>query len=287
MKRASFLLGMLILVAGLGLAYLYAGWFNVAATEPHTPLGRWLFSTTMKQSVAHHARGIEAPPREEFPLSEGYRHYGHHCEMCHGGPGVEGHQLAEGLRPPPPDLTETAHRWERKELYWIIKNGIRMTGMPAWGDAYTEEELWLLAGFVKQLPEIPADKYKALKKAAESEQLGARGQQRNGQGSGSGGSLRVTMTDALRFQPNSVTIRAGETVQWRNDSELVHTVTADPQRVADSENVALPAGAETFHSGNVAPGQSFRHTFKVPGRYRYFCVPHEAAGMVAEIVVKE
>jgi len=96
----------------------------------------------------------------------------------------------------------------------------------------------------------------------------------------------VTMTDELVFKPRRVTIRAGQTVEWRNDSVLVHTVTADPGIAAKAADVALPADAKAFNSGNVKPKGKFSHMFTTPGTYRYFCIPHEAAGMVGEVIVK-
>ncbi len=97
----------------------------------------------------------------------------------------------------------------------------------------------------------------------------------------------VEMTDALTFEPRRVEIAAGETVLWRNESVLVHTVTADPEVAAKPGDVRLPRGAEAFDSGDVEPGGGYRRTFETPGNYRYFCVPHEAAGMVGELVVSE
>jgi plastocyanin len=96
----------------------------------------------------------------------------------------------------------------------------------------------------------------------------------------------VEMTGNLRFQPETITISAGDTVEWRNTSGAVHTVTADPQKAADPSNVHLPRGAQTFDSGIVQPGGTFQHTFTVPGRYQYVCLPHEAAGMIGEVIVE-
>jgi plastocyanin len=81
----------------------------------------------------------------------------------------------------------------------------------------------------------------------------------------------VEMTETLAFEPAQITVRAGDTVEWRNPSALPHTVTADPERVADPENVQLPEGAEPFDSGDIPPGETFRYTFEVPGQYRYVC----------------
>ena len=97
---------------------------------------------------------------------------------------------------------------------------------------------------------------------------------------------RVTMTNELGFAPRKITIKVGQTVEWRNRSFLVHTVTADPKLAADRKDVALPAGAKAFNSGSLQPKATFRHSFTVAGTYRYFCIPHEAAGMVGEVIVK-
>ncbi|NIP57586.1 MAG: copper-binding protein [Gemmatimonadetes bacterium] len=93
------------------------------------------------------------------------------------------------------------------------------------------------------------------------------------------------MTNSLRYGPGTLRVSVGETVTWRNTSDLIHTVTADPEKAMDVANVRLPEGAETFDSGNLRPGETFSHTFRVPGEYVYFCIPHEAAGMVGRIVV--
>lgn len=96
----------------------------------------------------------------------------------------------------------------------------------------------------------------------------------------------VAMTDAMRYDPPSITINAGETVLWRNTSGLVHTVTAEPEAARDPSHVQLPEGAEPFGSGMIQSGDTFTHTFTVPGEYTYFCVPHEMLGMVGTVTVQ-
>lgn len=96
----------------------------------------------------------------------------------------------------------------------------------------------------------------------------------------------VRMTDQMKFVPARVTVHVGDTVEWKSDSVLVHTVTASPSLAADKQDVSLPQGAEPFNSGNIPPGGTFAHTFRVAGTYRYFCIPHEAAGMLGTVVVK-
>ncbi|NIR59592.1 MAG: hypothetical protein GWO02_08745 [Gammaproteobacteria bacterium] len=95
------------------------------------------------------------------------------------------------------------------------------------------------------------------------------------------------MSNQLDFQPQRTVVEPGQTVQWKNSSLLVHTVTAVPHLAARAEHVAVPDGGEPFNSGNMEPDDTFRHTFEVPGTYRYFCIPHEGAGMVGEVVVEE
>lgn len=97
----------------------------------------------------------------------------------------------------------------------------------------------------------------------------------------------VTMTNELTFAPDSVVIEAGQTVLFRNASALVHTVTADPSKASLQASVHLPDGAKPFDSGQLAPDEEFSRTFDTPGRYRYFCVPHEGAKMRGTVVVRE
>ena len=98
----------------------------------------------------------------------------------------------------------------------------------------------------------------------------------------------VRMTNQLTFEPQEVHISVGGVVEWRNASVLVHTVTADPSKAArPEESVALPEGARPFDSGLLEPESRWRHRFETPGRYRYFCMPHEAAGMVGTVVVED
>ena len=96
----------------------------------------------------------------------------------------------------------------------------------------------------------------------------------------------VRATDRLTFEPATVTIPAGGTVEWRNASVLVHTVTDDPALSTVEGSAALPEGAEGFDSGDMAPDATFTHTFTVPGTYRYFCTPHEGAKMWGTVVVQ-
>jgi plastocyanin len=98
----------------------------------------------------------------------------------------------------------------------------------------------------------------------------------------------VDMTgELLVFEPAVIEIRAGQTVTWKNSSgREVHTVTADPRQAASAEDVQLPTGAQPFDSGYMNPGQTYQHTFRKPGTYRYVCTLHEVQRMIGQVVVK-
>lgn len=104
-----------------------------------------------------------------------------------------------------------------------------------------------------------------------------------GNGNG-GGAVTVDMTPQLTFEPETVTIEAGEAVTWRNTSSFAHTATGDASKARDPSRVALPPGASPWDSGALGADEEFTMTFDVPGEYRYFCIPHEAQ-MVGTVVV--
>ncbi len=103
---------------------------------------------------------------------------------------------------------------------------------------------------------------------------------------GPGVAATVEITSKLTFEPAEITIRVGDKVEWRNRTLLTHTVTADPRIVTDASNVELPEGASPFNSAAIPAGQVFRHTFTVPGTYRYLCLPHAGQKMFGTVVVE-
>jgi plastocyanin len=93
------------------------------------------------------------------------------------------------------------------------------------------------------------------------------------------------MTNRHAFSPQRVTIKAGETIEWKNTSSMTHTVTDDPSRARRAMDAQRPQGVQPFDSGRLAPGGTYTYTFKVPGIYRYFCEPHAIDGMVGQVIV--
>ena len=97
----------------------------------------------------------------------------------------------------------------------------------------------------------------------------------------------VVEMNELQYAPAKLTIKVGETVTWQNADSMAHTVTDDPAKARNEESSRLPEGADPWDSGYIEAGQSWSHRFDVPGEYTYFCIPHELAGMVATLTVKE
>ena len=88
------------------------------------------------------------------------------------------------------------------------------------------------------------------------------------------------------FQPAELTIKVGETVEWKNLGNSVHHASSDPSSAINPSDVSNPPGAKPFDSGFLQPGESFSYTFTVPGKYKYICAPHETSGMSGEVVVQ-
>lgn len=297
------------LIASAGAAwYVFSGRYNIAAAEPHFELVRWALDRVYRSSVREQAAGTLAPELGEAEIAAGASVYAGECARCHAAPGGERSAWVEGLRPTPPHLPREGTGFDLAEIHWLVENGARMTAMPAWQGVLSDEELWSVAAFVNALPDLGPDAYQEMLAEAEDEKAaGAAGesgtdaapdeksvaeQPEDAAGApaaeaDTAPAAAVEMTNALTFEPAEITIRAGESVRWTNPSDVPHTVTADASKAADPAHVVLPDGAEPFDSGMIDPGGAFTHTFEVPGRYRYFCIPHEAAGMIGEIVVEE
>lgn len=145
------------------MAVVYSGAYNIAASEQHRSFVRWALDTNFHRSVENSARGLAAPESiTPEMIAEGGEHYKETCAICHGGPGEERAQWADGMRPSPPELTEAAAEWQINEIFWLAKHGVRMTGMPAFGSAHDDATLWGIAAFVKELPAMTPEEYQAI-----------------------------------------------------------------------------------------------------------------------------
>jgi mono/diheme cytochrome c family protein len=164
---------LVILLIAASLVFIYSGVYNVAATEPHIKPVEWLLNLTLEKSVSRHAKGIEVPPvSDDSIVQTGFIHYKEMCVTCHGAPGVSPSELAKGLNPEPPDLVEELEEGQRstEQLFWITKYGIKMTGMPAFGPTHSDDEIWAIVAFLKRLPDLSPEEYRAMDEASKDKQ---------------------------------------------------------------------------------------------------------------------
>lgn len=146
-----------------GSVILYSGIYNVAATKEHLTPTHWLLETGMRRSVQRRAAQIEVPPLDDPVLrNRGALLARRHCVDCHGAPGVAPAAFALGLTPLPANLAHTAREWKPAELYWVIRNGIKMAGMPAWEFRMPDKDLWAIVAHLRQLPQMSPAQYAAL-----------------------------------------------------------------------------------------------------------------------------
>ena len=157
------LVGVLLVAVGAG-AFLASGLFNVSANVAPGAMEKRVAEFTLDRSLARRAP-TAANPMAKSPdaVRSGMAHYKEMCVFCHGAPGVDASEAGEGLNPPAPDLTLTKiQKRSDGELFWILQNGIRMTGMPAFGPTHKDEELWKMVAFLRHLPELSDEEQKAL-----------------------------------------------------------------------------------------------------------------------------
>jgi mono/diheme cytochrome c family protein len=160
-------IAVLAIAGAIGAAgFVYAGVYDVAATEQHTGLTYHLLHYAMERSVKLRAHSVKAPPLDaQARLDNGVLLYRQHCSQCHGAPGVAPEPFALGMRPAPVNLVEPGRDWPSKEIYWVIKHGVKMAGMPGWQYRFSEEELWDLVAFVKYMPALSPQQYQDWKPA--------------------------------------------------------------------------------------------------------------------------
>ncbi len=157
-------------LVALVIAFVWSGFYNVAANDPHWGVTVQLVEKLRDRSITVRSKAIVVPTSklEDAKLVErGFRHYHATCRLCHGAPGYSRNEFAKGLNPHPPDLVvETVQKRKTAEQYWIIKNGIKMTGMPAFDKTHDDDEIWEITVFLRRLPSLQSKEYNAMVKAS-------------------------------------------------------------------------------------------------------------------------
>lgn len=146
-----------------GFLAVWIGLAPVSASAGHWAVTEWFLHFAMRQAVQTRALGINAPPLDERALVlRGAGHYASGCAPCHGAPGEERSVVARQMTPEPPFLPRHVADWEPEELFWIVKHGIKFTGMPAWPALRREDEIWSMVAFLTRLPDLTPAAYRRL-----------------------------------------------------------------------------------------------------------------------------
>jgi mono/diheme cytochrome c family protein len=178
MKTILTILLTLLAAAGLGAGVIHGGGLtNFAGDEPHPTLINGVIAFARERFIAARSADLEVPDLDDpQKIADGAAHYVPMCSGCHLGPGTQDTEIRRGLYPQPPNLAQPAghagghdHSDMQKSAarqFWIIKHGIKMTGMPAWGATHGDEAIWGLVAFLQKLPEMSPEEFAALSEVA-------------------------------------------------------------------------------------------------------------------------
>jgi mono/diheme cytochrome c family protein len=157
----------LLAVIGAAALGLYGGLYNVAADIPHSQSVFWLLKTARERSIAVRAGDVVVPRDLADPsrIAAGAGQYADMCSGCHLAPGMKRTEISRGLYPRAPELRRRTGLTPAEE-FWVVKHGIKMTGMPAWGVTHSDKLLWDVVAFLRKLPELTPEQYQSLVKSA-------------------------------------------------------------------------------------------------------------------------
>jgi mono/diheme cytochrome c family protein len=162
-----------VVSALLFVLYIYSGSYNISQTDPHIGLTKWVIRQTKHHSIEKRMKENTPPSNlnDSAMLIEGFHHYNSMCVDCHGGPGVRPEEMREGLYPKPPLIYKHKDQEDPQEFFWIIKNGIKMTSMPAYGPTHDDTRIWAITSFVtNKLNKMSEEEYKAWKEKYKDEE---------------------------------------------------------------------------------------------------------------------
>jgi len=174
----SFLIALLVVFGCVlvgGGAFILSGIYDVGAAVPHWKATFLLLEALRERSIDVHSEGIEVPPLNSGELvDEGFPHFHDMCRLCHGAPGYPREEFADGLYPSPPDLKSRDVQEENDDraLYWIVKNGLKMTGMPSFGKTHTEKQLWGIVAVVRRLLILDPKEYQGMVERVSKKEAG-------------------------------------------------------------------------------------------------------------------
>lgn len=156
-------IGIFIAVVVAAAAVIAAlGIYDPAADAQDSAFVRGVIVYVRERGVDRRAEDVEVPPLGNFEMiADGASDYDAMCTSCHLAPGMKDNEMRPGMNPAPPRLAD------RKEIdsaedFWIVKHGIRMTAMPAWGKTHSDQEIWNMVAFLRRLPKLTPQQYRAI-----------------------------------------------------------------------------------------------------------------------------
>ena len=160
MSLAKSLLILLTLSLLAGVALLYSGLFNPAADAPHSRPVYWVMENLRHRGIEARVSDIQVPDLTDAALIRaGAGNYDAMCTACHLKPGVTDSEMHRGLYPQPPALATMARPTSPDHAFWIIKHGIKASGMPAWGKSMNDQTIWGMVAFLQQIQKLTPDAY--------------------------------------------------------------------------------------------------------------------------------
>ncbi len=167
-----------VFVTALAIAMIFvlgSGIYNMAATEKHWPITEIVIEWMRENSIAAHTKDLPVPVLEgDELLKSGAEHYHAMCTGCHLAPDMQPTELSSGLYPQPPVFHQrppendpTQKLEYARKYFWVIKNGLKMTGMPAWGLSHDDNEIWATTAFVLKLHGMTPSTYEHFVKPVE------------------------------------------------------------------------------------------------------------------------
>ena len=160
--RSLLIAALVLIIGGLfgGLFLLISGIVPIKASSRHWAITAALLDFAKRRSVKTHTFGMKVPPLEDRALVlKGGGQYDFACEPCHGSPALQQPRIAHQMTPRPPDLRTAALTYYPEELFYIVKHGIKFTGMPAWPAQQRDDEVWAMVAFLQALPDLDAAAY--------------------------------------------------------------------------------------------------------------------------------
>ncbi len=163
-KRVVAAVALLATLAGTGAFVLVSlGLVSISASSGHWKATGWMLHYAMRRAVSTQSMGIAVPPLDDPALLlKGAGHYHTGCLACHGAPGEERSLIVQQMTPEPPYLPPRIEHWKPQELFWIVKNGVKFTAMPAWPAQQRDDEVWALVAFLRAMPGMSPERYRRL-----------------------------------------------------------------------------------------------------------------------------